>query len=312
MKPLPPHTRRTLLRVLTWGGTVALLTGAFLAYRWAEPTPEMIRRGQSPGGATASITLRDTPFAGYVSGARSWSMRAGQVDILRLPNASLTNIQSATILDIRDGTLYDPPKTVLPGPGSPTTTVMQAAGGGGAQSGPVSATFRAKEGRYSAGALEAAPADLQFQYTVQWQFRLTGDVVFRTRAKDELTAPTMTILNLVNRRTGRQEQRVLCDQGAKMKHLGIQVTANSIRFNPKDRTVECLSGVRGTYKKGSVQADRVYWSLNDEVLRCPETATGVIQGIPFEATGVMMDIKHGRHHFDQCYIGLNSAQADRL
>src|SRR4051812_42523318 len=105
MKSPSPHINRGLMRMLTWCGIVAVLAATFLLYRWAEPTPAMLARGRSPGGANASIRLRNAPFAGYVSGARSWSLHAGQVDILRLPNASLTNIQSASILDIQDGLL---------------------------------------------------------------------------------------------------------------------------------------------------------------------------------------------------------------
>ena len=149
-------------------------------------------------------------------------------------------------------------------------------------------------------------------FTVQWQFKLTGDVVFRTRAKDEFAAPSMTIYNLVDRRTGKAEQRVQCDQGGKMTHRGIQVTANSIRFNPKDRTVECLSGVRGTFKSGNVQAERVYWSLDQEILRCPETATGTMAGMPFVAQGLTMDAKHGEHHANHIHVQVNGPGLDRL
>jgi hypothetical protein len=143
-------------------------------------------------------------------------------------------------------------------------------------------------------------------FTVQWQFKLSGDVVFRTRAQDELAAPSMTIYNLVSRKTGKPEQRVICEQGGKMTHLGIHVSANTIRFNPKDRTVECLSGVRGTYKQGNVQAERVYWSLDDEILRCPESASGTVQGMPFLAEGLTLDIKRRRHHANHIHIQLNT------
>ena len=303
MKPPSPHILRAVMRVLIWCGSIAIPIVIFRAYRWAEPTAAMLSYGQHPGTGSASLQLRDTPFAGYVGGARAWSIHAGQVDIQRVPNTSLTNIQTASILDIRDGNLYDPPNKLLPVTGAVTANVMEASGPA-ANSGPIAATFRAKEGHYSVGAADAAPPDLQMLYTVQWQLRLVGDVFFRTRAKDELAAPSMTIYNLVNRRTGRPEQRILCDQGAKMNHLGVQVTANSIRFNPKDRTVDCLSGVRATYKAGSVQAERVYWSMNDETLRCPETATGTIQGMPFSAANITMDLKHRIHHGNDLRIQL--------
>ena len=301
MKPPSLAIRRRLMVALSWCGVAAFFTAAILAYRWAEPSPAVLAARNAAGGGGATVRLLDTPFAGYINGARSWSIRAGQVDILRLPNATITNIQSADIEDIREGSLYEPPSIRVPAAGVAVTRVMQA-GGASPESGPVSATFKAKHGHYSAGALQAVPADLEMLFTVQWQFKLSGDVVFRTRANDVLSAPAMIVYSLLNRKSGLPEQRVLCDQGATLTHVGIAVTANSLRFNPKDRTVECLSGVRGTFKEGSVQAERVYWSLADEVLRCPESATGIIQGMPFSAEALTLDVKHRRHHGNRLRI----------
>ncbi len=304
MKSISARGRRRMVAVLKWCGAAGAIAAVILAYRWAEPSPDALNAAHTIGGATASIHLQDTPFAGYVDGARTWSIFAGQVDLLRLPNAALTSIQSASITDIRNGTLYEPPRHVPGMPGTVTTRVMEA-GAAAVNSGPIAATFHAKHGHYSLGMLEVAPPDLDMLYTVQWQFKLSGDVEFRTRGTDVFSAPAMTIYSLVNRRSGRSEQRVTCDEGGKMTHRGIEITANSIRFNPKDRTVECLSGVRGTYKGGNVQAERVFWSLNDETLRCPESATGTIQGMPFIAEGLTLDIKRRKHHATHMHIVLD-------
>lgn len=311
MKSLSARNRRRLASASAWIGSVAFVVAAVLAYRWAEPSPTALMAAHTLGSGSATIRLDDTAFAGYIDGARTWSLHAGRVDLLRMPNATLSSIQSASIVDIRNGALYEPRRPNRQPSGTVTARVMEA-GGAATDSGPVSATFHAKQGRYSVGMMQTAPADLEMLYTVQWQFRLDGDVVFRTRAKDELSAPSMTIYSLVNRRTGRPEQRVMCDQGARMTHLGIAVTANTIRFNPKDRTVECLSGVRGVYKQGNVQAERVYWSLDNEVLRCPESASGTIQGMPFVAEGLTMDIKHRIHHADHVRLQLNESSLGRL
>jgi hypothetical protein len=289
---------------------IAFAVAVVLAYRWAGPSKNWTppRPG---GGASVTIRLLDTPFAAYIDGARVWSIHAGQVDILRMPNASLTSVQSATILNIRNGTLYDPPTRPVSSASAATARVMEA-GAPDRNSGPIGATFHAKQGRYSAGMLETIPADLAMLYTVQWQFRLDGDVVFKTRSGDVLTAPAMTIYNLVSRKTGRPEQRVMCDKGGRMIHKGIEVTANTLRYNPKERTVDLYSGVRGVYKNGSVQAERVYWSLDNEILRCPETATGKIQGMPFTADGITLDIKHRKHHATRAHIDVNSNSINRL
>jgi hypothetical protein len=305
MKSLSVEMRQRLIRALMWSGFIAFTVVVYLVYRWAEPSPAALTAANNLGGGSATIRLDDTPFAGYVDGARSWSLHAGQVNILRLPNTSLSNVQSASIIDIRNGTLYDPPRNAAPGSTAVTSHVMEA-GTTATDSGPIAATFHAKQGHYSMGMLEAAPADMEMLFTVKWQFKLSGDVVFRTRTRDQLSAPSMTIYSLVNRKTNKPEQRVICDQGGKMTHLGVQVTANIIRFNPKDRTVECLSGVRGAYKQGNVQAERVYWSLDDEILRCPESATGTVQGMAFVAEGLILDVKRRRHHANHMHIQLNA------
>jgi len=301
MKPLPGAVHRRIRRVITWCAAIGFVATAIVAYRWAEPSPRSLMNAHSPVGANASVQLINTPFAGYVDGFRAWSIHAGQVDVLRLPNSALTSIQSAQVVEIRDGNLYDPP-TISAQTARNTGPRIMAAGAIDTDKRRIAATFRADQGRYSLGALQMAPPDLEMMYTVQWQFRLMGNVVFKTRAKDELTAPSMTVYSLINRKTGRSEQRIQCEEGAKMTHLGIQVTANTMRFSPKDRMVECLTGVRGTFKQGNVQAERVYWSLNNEVLRCPESASGVVHGMPFTADGLTLDVKRRKHHADHIHI----------
>lgn len=296
MKTLSLRNRRRLLPYLGWCFSLLFIATVFIVYRWAEPSPAILRGAHSVGGGTATVRLLDTPFAGYMNGERTWSIHAGQVDLLRLPNAALTNIQSAQVLDITNGALYDPP--LNPAHSVHTTSVhLMEAGAKTVDKARIGATFSAKHGRYSLGMLQLAPPDIEMLYNVQWQFRLMGDVVFRTRTGDQLTAPSLTIYSLTSRKSGKLEQRVLCDEGAKMTHRGIAITANSMRYSPKDRTVECLSGVRGTFKAGNVQAERVFWSLDDEVLRCPESASGTVKNIEFVCQGLTLDVKNGKHHF---------------
>src|SRR5947208_1482504 len=125
MKYLSPRNRRTLSRALQTGAAAIFVVAVYLAYRWAGP----LQNWSPPlrtGGASVTIRLLDTPFAAYVDGARAWSIHAGQVDILRMPNASLTSVQSATILNIRNGTLYDPPGRPVTNGGAVTARVMEA------------------------------------------------------------------------------------------------------------------------------------------------------------------------------------------
>ncbi len=311
MRHLSHRIRRRIYLALQLCAAAVLAVGIFLAYRWAGPSTNWVPPARTGSGGGVTIRLLDTPFAGYVDGARIWSIHAGQVDMLRMPNSTLTSVQSATIYDIRNGKLYDPPARPAAHREAAAARVMEA-GGPARDSGPVGATFHAKQGHFSTGMAESAPADLAMLYTVQSQFRLEGDVVFQSRSHDVLTAPSMTIYNLVNRKTNRPEQRIMCEQGGRMIHKGIQVAANTIRYNPKERTVDCFSGVRGSFKEGSVQTERVYWSLDNEILRCPEPAAGKINGLPFQAEGITLDVKQGRHHAKHIRIHVNSNSLDRL
>lgn len=282
----------------------ALAAAIYAAYRWAEPTPDAMRRAMLPGsGASATVRLDDTPFAGYLGGVRQWSLHAAQVTVVRQPNTSLSSIESATLTNIQDGAIYDArqmsgsPSAL--GPASYTASGVRAE----VDAGRVAATFRADQGRYATGYAETPPADLNGLYSVQWLFRLTGNVVFRTRSNDTFSAPSITIYQLANRRSGKTEQRVLCEQGARLERESTVVTANSIRYNPNDRTVECVAGIRGQFQRNLVQAERAFWSLNDQTLRCPDIATGRINGMSFVAQGLTLNLKSrvhvgGRIHFD--------------
>jgi hypothetical protein len=71
----------------------------------------------------------------------------------------------------------------------------------------------------------------------------------------------------------------------------VQIQTNQARYDPADRNVECLGGARGSFKEGTVQAERIFWSLRDQVMRVPDTAMGTMNGIPFTADGMVVDLK---------------------
>ena len=178
-----------------------------------------------------------------------------------------------------------------------------------ANAGPVTATFSAQHGRYVVGNTDGLPPDLLIAYSVQWQFRLTGDVKIRTREGYELNAPTIVILELYNRRTLKTERQMLCEQGATVRAKGASMQANQARYNDAAQTIECLGGVRGVMQKDSVQADSMLWSLKDDVIRCPENASGVWQGAPFTAVNLTLDVK--RHRYQGARADFELSQ-DRL
>lgn len=272
--------RSALLRLLR--GSLLPLFGliVFLTYRWAERSPappDVVVRNAS--GRVVVVRLDNAPFTAYAAGRKTWSLHAAQIDLERLPGSAFSNIESASLTDIRQGTLYRPPASLFPS--------LQDS---------VAARFSARSGRYAQGRNETLAPDLALVFILRWQFRLEGDVVFRTDSGDELKAASLTILEMTNRHTGKLERRIVCDQGATIQTKGVHLQSNQLRFNPADRTVECLGGVYATFSGGSAQSESAYWSPQNQTLTCPGAVSGMMQGLPFQAVNVVSDIRRKQLH----------------
>ncbi len=278
--------RSALLRWLRGSLLPLFGLGVFLTYRWAEhaapPLPDNVVRNAS--GRVVVMRLQNAPFTAYAAGRKTWSLHAAQMDLERLPGSAFTEIESASLTDIREGTLYRLSTSL---PFAASTSPNDAA---------VSARFSARSGRYAQGRGETLPPDLALVFALRWQFRLEGDVDFKTVSGDELKAPSLTILELTNRRTGKLERRVVCDQGATIQTKGIRLQSNGLRLNPADRTVECLGGVYAAFSGGTAQAESAYWSPQNQTLTCPGAVSGVMQGMPFQAVNVVADIRRRQLH----------------
>ncbi|HEV2472249.1 MAG TPA: hypothetical protein VGS41_06260, partial [Chthonomonadales bacterium] len=262
---------------------LGLACGIAWVYRWAEPagSPNYSLSRIQPAGE-ASIRLVNTAFSSSAAGHRTYSLWAGEIDIDRMPGMGLSNIQAATIHNIRNGVLYEP--------GSPSGGVPALKGSQGSESGAVAATFHADQGRYSVGNLDPVATDIALLYTVRWQFKLTGDVLFQTVRGEKLRAQSIDILDMVERRTGKAERRVLCDSGAAVSLQDATIHAGYARYDPAGRTVDCLDGVRGAFRDGSLQSDRMFWQLAQGDIRCPGPASGVYRGADFTGQGVVIDL----------------------
>lgn len=246
-----------------------------------------MRRLLSPA-ASSNVALRmeRVTFDNVAGNARNWSLWAGKIEVLRTPGAYIqSTLQRADVTDLRDGKLYALPeglsagREIKNGPASSSTDRPAA-------------LFSARQGRYALGTIDPLPGDLPLLYDVQWQFRLSGDVHFRTREGDQLTAPELTILEMVQRRTGRTERRILCGQGADMTVKNVTVHANSLRYDPASRTVECTGGVRCEPHAGdAVQTESAFWSIRDQTLRCPNSTSGVWNGTTFSAGNLTLDTR---------------------
>ena len=281
--------RSALLRLLRGAILPLFGLGVFLTYRWADRAPsppDPVVRNSS--GRVVVVRLDNAPFTAYAEGRKTWSLHAAQIDLERLPGAAFANIESASLTDIKQGILYRLPASPAPS-ASPHESI-------------VAARFSARSGRYTQGRNETLTPDLALVFTLRWQFRLEGDVLFKTTSGDELKAASLTILEMTNRRTGKLERRIVCDQGAALQTKGVHLQSNQLRFNPADRTVECLGGAYATFSGGSAQSESAYWSPQNQTLTCPGAVSGAMQGLPFQAMNVVADIRRRQIHANRATV----------
>ena len=318
---LPDRLRRQLRTVFGWTAAVGFVIGTVLVYRWAEPAPPTTAPLQSAAiGSNVTMRLENSPFVGHSNGFKTWSLWAGKIEMERMPGSALASIESVSLTNIKDGLLFPAPATPLAAP-SPTAPLQSPSGQTAlsrlpteaeATHGPWSAKFRAGRGHYRSGLLSLPPPELALLYRLQSEFDLTQGVDFRTREGDHFEAESLSVLDLQNKQNGRSERRILCDNGMKVTRKDTQVTANRARYDVAGRTVECLGGARATFPDGVLQADRVYWSLDAGVLRCPETTTGTFRGIPFVAQGLIVDIRKRTAHANHLELHLRSESLSKL
>ena len=313
----------------------AALFGIYRVYRWAEPSPSSIAAVLSPTPASSvSLEMEEASFENFADGKKNWSLWAKRIAIERQNGGVSNSLQAATIDDIRDGKLFASPlgekekrrrgeeetehrtpnnehrasSTSVPLNPQPSTLNQS---GGDSDPGLPTATFTAQHGRYMVGSVEGLPAEMQFTYAVQWQFQLTGDVKIRTREGHFFHAPAIQVLELYNRKTGKSERQILCSQGGDITAKGATVHANQARYDDKNQMVECLGGVRAQLKQDSVQAETFHWSLKEEVIRCPEQATGTWQGTPFTAKNLSIDLKHHLYRGTEMDLQVSQEQIEK-
>ncbi len=324
-------------QAVAWLAGTAVLFGIYRVYRWAEPSSSSIAAVLSPSAVSnVSLELEEATFENYAEGKKNWSLWARRIAIERQNGGVPNSLQAATIDDIRDGKLFSSPlgKTkdeggrmkdevnshsslrVQPSVLSQPTTNHQppATSQSGSDSDPglPAATFSAQHGRYLVGSAEGLPTEMQFTYSVQWQFQLTGDVKIRTREGHQFHAPAILILELYNRKTGKAERHMLCNQGGEIKAKGATVQANQARYDEKNQTVECLGGVHAQLQQDSVQGEHFYWALKDNALRSPDQVSGVWQGCAYTASDILIDATQQVYQGKRFRMQLNGKNASKL
>jgi hypothetical protein len=284
--PSPALRRSILFWTLACGGVALIVSVYWWAYRKPQPPPQEPRTDFTKN---PTLRLENAPFTSFVGGRPSWALRAGRVDFQNSPGSALSNIQNATLFQIRDGKLYDLPKemSALDKPKQNAKKPAPAS----AKTPDVAATFQAEQGEYTLRDVKSLPYDLALLFTPKWQFKLTGDVVFHTESGATLQTPEMILIEMASQSKPKTEQRVLCDKGVLISSKEVRIQANKARFNLQDKSVECLEGMRGTFKEGSVQAEHAFWSLPQGQIFFPNMTRGVWRGMPFEALELTLDLK---------------------
>ena len=289
----PRRLRRKFGFAFAWLAFAGLCAGIFLLYRAAEPSANrLLPNFNRTSASTVSMRLEGTTFDSYVGNAKIWSLYARVIEGEQPANGSVGEIENATITDIRDGKLYEQPGAdgVSAARNSAAGVVVNRALQSTTQP-PLVATFSAAKGEYVAGGTSALPLDIQTTYVVQRELRLTVNVIVKAVNGDKLEADTLTILDMVNRRNNKPERRLLCEHGVKVTTKDGQIQANVARYDPATRMVEALGGARAKSKSNTMQAERLFWSLGDGIVRCPEAASGTWSGTPYTAEGLSIDTR---------------------
>jgi len=318
---LPDLHRRLLYTILGWVAAVGSVVGIVLVYQLAEPSSPTTPAAQSVSpSSNVTMRLENAPFVGHSNGFKIWSLRAGQIALERTPGSSLASIENVALTDIKDGLLFPTPPAPAVSPtlapvgrgASVQTAINTLSPEAEASYGPWTAKFRAGQGRYRSGLTSLPPPELALLYRLQSEFDLTQGVDFLTREGDHFEAASLTVLDLIQKKNGHSERRILCDNGMKITRKDAQMTANQARYDVAGRTVECLGGARATFPDGTIQADRMYWSLDAGIVRCPETTTGTYRGIPFVAQDLVVDIKNRTTHANHIEFKLRNESLEKL
>jgi hypothetical protein len=300
MNPRSPKPK-WVRRLLPWLTPAAIAGSIAALYHWSEPkkiATNPLLRGASVG---VSIHLDNAPFAAYSGGRKTWSLWAKSIDLEHPEYAAAGSFASASLTDIRDGVLYSVSPTEH-GSSQPLTSTPQPAqllsrissSDSAAPSGPPAVKFHAGSGHYYLGSAQPLPGDLSSSYTARWQLQLSGGVAVTTRDGNSLHTESLTMMELTNLKTHGVEQRLECNAGATVIRKGVKISANRLRYSLSDHTVELLDGVRGSFREGSIQSQRTFWSLNEDTVQIPDASTGILNGNDFAAQSITLDLKNGR------------------
>lgn len=293
MKAIHRNWVRVVAGVLS---ALGFIGGLYFAYRWAEPSPGDLFAPRPQVTSGPALLLTDAPFVAVLDGVVNWSLHADRVEVYSPSGGTLNGgIQNATIVGIRDGKLYQvntatsPSPALLP-PRPPAINPL-------VPTKPPLASFSADQGRYSTLVDNTSlPIGLQTRYYVRWQFRLEGHVLVKMQRGEQLTAPSITLLQLVPRPFGNPKLLAFCHQGATLLYKNAQIKVAQLRFDPQTRTADCHDGVEFTLSDPHeaphvLRSDSAFWSLPDQTLRFPNEVTGLWQGIQFASRNVAVDIK---------------------
>ncbi|MBC7527682.1 MAG: hypothetical protein H7308_09030 [Chthonomonadaceae bacterium] len=303
-------------RTLPWLFFFLIVIAVYYAYLWADrPTGSSNPFFFASNKNKVSLRIDNGTFRASTEGRFVWEISAKSVEVERVPGASVSEVQIATLVGIKDGKLYNlPPELTGDKPRNSNVTKAPSTDSPNTLFEKPGITFRADNGHYALNDATPLPPELSLLYRAKWQLSLSGNVEIKTSLGDKLNAPTLLILELERARDRKIERRMICSTGATLtldrgKGKSGTIKANVLRFNPDERTVEGMNGVSATFKGGTAQTEHLYYSLKDEVMLLPENSSGTYNGLGFIAQDLMIDLKQEKRKAKHITIEL---PVDRL
>lgn len=286
---------------LTWAVLLVIPLLLWQVYRWAGSPLPLPSSSSGTAPDIPVIRLENADFESLIGERRSWSLKAKSIDFQKQPGAALSNIRKAVLNQIHEGKLYE---------------ILDVEGKGAKQSksNEVNSTFMADRGEYDTDARNALPYDIALIAVAQWRFQLIGNVRLTTRSGATIVAPNLAIVELKHNQNTKTEQRILCNDGANIATKQVRLQTNKARLNPADRVIECTDGVHASFDEGEIQTDRVFWTVKEGILICPNPVSGTWRKMPFTANNLNIDLHNKilRADFIHAKIDLNAVDENTL
>ncbi len=267
-------------KMLPWLTLVIVFATVFAVYRWAAP-PKLAFSNISNGGEHQVITLHNSEFRHVVDGHVQWQLTADLVAAKRPASGVTHMIANAVLNNIHNAKVFAPPSSTR---GTSKEDARPAM------------AFSAGTGAYSVGASGVLGSDIAKYGLAQWNFTLSSGVRLSTAQREQITAPSLSLVQYISRQTGKVQQEVICQQGATISKGTTSVHAVNLHYHPSLQSASASDGVTITIrpskgKQSVFNTSTAFWTLRDSTVRCPNQVTGMLDGYAITANNVSLNAK---------------------